>query len=258
MKHDAEAEAVSRLEPYVQRALDFAGWRLDEVSLKRVGPDLPWDYTRRATELLAGAHAVLDMGTGGGELFGELCATFSGLAVATESWDVNVMVAANHLRPRGVEVIHCESNNLPFGDAKFDLVLNRHEELTPAEVARILVPGGTVLTQQVGRNDWNELRDFFPRMTDFGDLFEEYHAGFTTSGLAVTQATSFDTEIAYSSLGDVTFMLCVAPWTIPNFEVRKDIGALLEAERRLRTPDGIVLTESRFLVEAQKLGTPTR
>ncbi len=189
-------------------------------------------------------------------MFGKLCTSFQGLAVATESWDVNVMAAANHLRPQGIEVVHSDSNVLPFGDATFDLIPNLHEELTPAEVARVLAPGGTILTQQVGRNDWRELREFFPGMIDFGDIFSEYQAGFTASGLAVTQATSFDTKIAYASLGDLTFMLCVTPWTFPDFDAAQDVRALLEAEHGLRTPDGIVLTESRFLVEAQKLGLP--
>lgn len=68
MNHDDQAEALSRLEPYMQRARDFSGWRFDDVAHKRLGPDLPWNYTQRASELLGGAHTVLDMGTGGGEL----------------------------------------------------------------------------------------------------------------------------------------------------------------------------------------------
>jgi len=56
----------------------------------------------------------------------------------------------------------------------FDLVIHRHEELDPADVARVLKRGGVVITRQVGRNSWKELRQYFPRMTDFGDIRGDY------------------------------------------------------------------------------------
>ena len=68
MKHNDQAEALSRLEQHVRRARDFSGWRFDDMARKRLGPDLPWNYTQRATELLDSAHTVLDMGTGGAEI----------------------------------------------------------------------------------------------------------------------------------------------------------------------------------------------
>src|SRR5712692_1103590 len=64
---------VDRLRPYVERARAFTGWNLDRIAPKRMGPGLPWDYTRRAQELLARASCVLDLGTGGAELFAKLC-----------------------------------------------------------------------------------------------------------------------------------------------------------------------------------------
>ena len=57
----------------------------------------------------------------------------------------------------GAPVVHASSLHLPFGAGAFELVLNRHEELDPAEVARILAPGGRFLTQQVGSDNWREL-----------------------------------------------------------------------------------------------------
>ena len=108
------------------------------------------------------------MGTGGGECFSEICRGHDGLAVATEEWPPNVPVASARLSAIGAPVVHASSLHLPFGAASFDLVLDRHEELYPAEVARILAPGGRFLTQQVGSDNWRELWDYFPRITDFG------------------------------------------------------------------------------------------
>jgi hypothetical protein len=46
---------------------------------------------------------------------------------------------------------------LPFGGAAFDLVIDRHEAFLAAEVHRILVPGGTFVTQQVDTRSSDDL-----------------------------------------------------------------------------------------------------
>src|SRR2546427_13245748 len=84
---------VNRLRPYVERALTLTGWDLDRIAPKRIGPGPPWNYERRARELLAQAQSVLDLGTGGGELFAGLCAGYRGRAIAAEPWAVNAASA---------------------------------------------------------------------------------------------------------------------------------------------------------------------
>lgn len=250
---DTEERARDRLRPVVERARRFSGWRLDEFAPRRLGSEEPWSYEARASELLANASSVLDMGTGGGEVFEDLWASRRGRAVATESWKVNAPVAAARLRPHGIDVVLCHSLVLPFRGGAFDLVLNRHEELDPAEVARVVRPGGRVLTQQIGREWWRELREFFPRMEDFGDLFDRYRSGLRASGLTILQSRSHEGQVVYRGLGDIVFLLCVAPWTIPDFDpLARDLPALLAAEESLSAGDEIVLTEGRFLIEAAK------
>ena len=90
-------------------------------------------------------------------------------------------------------------------------------------------------------------------MSDFGPLFERYIAGFRAAGLSIVQAQSFDTQEAFRDVGQLAYMLCVAPWEIPDFSpLEDDLDALIEIDRTLRTEKGIVLTESRFLIEAER------
>lgn len=242
-----------RLRPYVERAKGFTGWPLDAFAPTRMDPGEPWSYMGRASELLERARSVLDLGTGGGEILERLCTTHTGRVVATESWSGNAPVAADRLRPLGIHVVEASSLALPFRDASFDLVLDRHEELEPGEVARVLSPGGRILTQQVGRETWRELRDFFPRMADPGDLFRRYAGGLAASGLRVAQGRTHTGRAAYGGMGDVVFLLCIAPWTIPDFDpLGRDLPAVLEAEDTLSSRDGVVLTEALFLIEAAK------
>jgi SAM-dependent methyltransferase len=246
-------EGAERIRPYVEKARSSSGWSFPSIRTTRMGRDVPWDYEGRARKLLQGAGSVLDMGTGGGELYSDLLRGSRMRAVATEPWARNAPLANDRLRGIGCSVVMAHSLRLPFRDGAFSLVLNRHEELNPIEVARVLAREGRVFTQQVGRRNWIELRAFFPRMQDFGPLFEAYRRGFEAAGLSIARVQEHETQVAYAGLGDVVFMLCVAPWEIPGFSpLETDLDALLEMERSLLSKDGIVLTEDRFLIEAKK------
>ncbi len=121
----------------------------------------------------------------------------------------------------------------------------------PAEIDRLLRPGGLFLTQQVARGQWDELRAFFPRMTVWPDHFTGYRRHFESMGYAVT-GQEHRWRAAYPALGDLVYTLLVCSWEIPGFDPRAEIDALLAMEDELRTPDGIVLTLSRYLMQARK------
>jgi SAM-dependent methyltransferase len=157
----------------------------------------------------------------------------------------------------GVDVVACSSLALPFADASFDLVLDRHEALNPAEVGRVLRGGGTVLTQQVWHL-WDELNEFFPRRTDFGDHFHVYQTGFSAAGLEIVDAREHLGNVAFAGLGDLVYMLCIAPWEIPEFApLGDDLEALLKLEVAATTENGLVLTAGNYLVEAHKPASPS-
>ncbi len=243
--------AMRELGAYVDKAKRMSGWTF-EVEAKPLGPALPWNYVPQARALVADAASVLDLGTGGGEVFAELCQGYAGRAVATESWLPNVAVAAERLSAKGILTTYASSRHLPFADASFELVIDQHEDLSPVEVVRVLAPGGHLLTQQVANSNWQELREFFPRMTNLGPHFELYQDGFRNGGLTVTRAETHDAQEAYRSLGEFVYMLVATPWTIPEFDVERDLDALLAFERSVTREHGLVLTNSHYVIEAHK------
>jgi len=90
-------------------------------------------------------------------------------------------------------------------------------------------------------------------MQDSGPLFARYVSGFEGAGMKIERSESHDTRVAYHGLGEVVYILCVAPWMIPAFDpLGQDLRALIQLERNLTTHEGLVLTESRFLIEASK------
>jgi len=245
-----EAE-LARLEPFVEKARRFSGWDFRDIRLHNVDPGPPWDFEGVVRSYATQSRAALDLGTGGGELLASLRPALPRRAVATEPWIVNAPIAFRRLSPLGVHVVRAESTRLPFRNSSFDLIVDRHEEFSPGEVDRLLAPGGRFVTQQVGRSNWRELRRHISRMTDFGDLRSRYVREFVGRGFEV-ESLEHEFRVAYPSLGEFVFMLCIAPWEISDFSVDRDLEELLSLEADCLTQDGLVVTESRYLIVARK------
>ena len=156
----------------------FSGWDfswLEDRLVETGGQHGELDYERRAWEAVSRATAVLDLGTGGGELLSRL-APFPPVAIATEAYPPNVAIASQRLAPLGVKVVCTDGGchdsrgpqpqnrwpqrRLPFANATFDLVLVSSVSFCPREVYRVLKSGGTLLTSQAGTGkDGPELVD---------------------------------------------------------------------------------------------------
>ena len=263
MTQSRREEALARLQPYVDRARSFTGWDFPGMPVPRpLEPGPSWDYAGLVRERARGAQSALDLGTGGGEFVESVRGDLPALTVATEEWHVNAPIAHRRLTSLGADLVWCRSLHLPFEEETFDLVFDRHEELDPHEVARVLRPRGQVVTQQVGPNNWIELQRYFggatsghrgtSRIADFGDIRGDYARGFLEAGLVLTRNEQHDYKIAYQELGLLVFMLLITPWTIPDFDVERDLDVLLALEEACTTEDGLVMTFSRFLLVAEK------
>ncbi len=104
-----QIETSDEFERLISEALQapFSGWDFSWLEGRRMhtgGPHGKLDYERRARERVARATAVLDLGTGGGELLSRL-APFPPITIATESYPPNAAVASRRLAPLGVKVI---------------------------------------------------------------------------------------------------------------------------------------------------------
>lgn len=250
MAPESREAAIERLRPFAEKARTFSGWRFG-VETRRLGDPMPWSYEDHVRGFARGMAAVLDMGTGGGERLATMRDALPPLVVATEGWSVNAPVAHRRLAPLGVDVVYTAEEVLPFATNAFDLVVNRHSSIDPVEVDRVLRPGGAFVTQQVGRANWKELAPHFPRMHDFGDELGRQSQGLRDLGFNVTTHEHQD-QMVVPSLGEFVYMLSVANWTIPDFDVERDIDALLALERDCLTDVGFVVTEDRYLLTARK------
>ena len=248
-----ERRLLERLAPWIARAGGFSGWSFSSLGVRPLDSGPPWDYDALARKQLARARRVLDMDTGGGERLSSLAKGSQGRVVATEAWAPNVAVAARRLTPLGVSVVRANGERLPFDADAFDLVLNRHGALDPSEVARVLQPGGAFLTQQIGPNHLRELDRHLPRgPVTRRDRRPAYASQLEAAGLRVA-AFEHDHRVAYPSLGELVFVLLVTPWTVPGFDPVTHAQELLRFEADHLTDEGVVVTESHFLLVAEDL-----
>lgn len=247
---------LAQLRPYIEAARTFSGWSFGDVRVTHLEPRPSWDYEALVREHASRATSVIDLGTGGAEFYSRMAAELPpGVRiVATEEWHVNAPIARDALAPLGGSVVRASAERaLPFRGESFDLVIDRHEALVPAEVVRVLTPGGTLITQQVGHGNWREIDAFFGRRGWFGDHFNIYQDEMREAGCEVT-AMQHAWKVAYGSLGDLVYMLLVAPWEVPDFDPEREIDALIAIQDALGTARGIELTFARYLIVARKPG----
>lgn len=236
----------------------FSGWDFSYISDREAPAPLRWSYVSDALLWVRQSRAVLDMDTGGGEMFSRF-APFPPIAYATEAYVPNVSIAKERLEPLGVEIVALadeDERDLPFEEDTFDLILNRHGYYYPPELYRILMPGGVFLTQQVGnRNDigirallgapdaavieaWDDLA------AAVGDLEQ---VGFRV----VKQLEDIYPQRFYD-VGAIVYQLKAVPWQIPDFSIQGYFERLKAVHQQIQRDGYVDVNEHRFFILAEK------
>ena len=228
MRNASEAE----LRAQWQAAYDqpFVGWDFSVFGDRRITlrPAPAWDYTASVLAAIDGARRMLDMETGGGEQLADLPRRPL-WTVATEGYTPNVTLAHRRLAPLGVGVVEVrDAKRLPFRAGQFDLVTNRHGRYAADDVYRVLRPGGTFITQQVGERTNRRLHELLADPTPFRysslawTVQKISAAGFDI----LEQREEFLTE-RYADVAAVAHYLKAVPWEVPDFSVDRYFDKLL-------------------------------
>jgi SAM-dependent methyltransferase len=233
------------------------GWDFSWLEGRATEQRPSWGYQRTMGERLAGASAALDIQTGGGEVLAGV-PKLPPLTVATESWPPNVARATRLLHPLGAVVVADEDEPpLPFADAAFDLVVSRHPvTVWWEEIARVLRPGGTYLSQQVGPASVFELVEYF-----LGPLPEEVRRkrhpddarrAAEAAGLRVVDLRSESLRTEFFDVGAVVYFLRKVIWMVADFSVERYRDRLRELHALIEKEGPFTARTTRFLIEARK------
>jgi SAM-dependent methyltransferase len=234
----------------------FAGWDFGHLEGRMLEDQAPWSYSTRAAELMRGAAAVVDLGTGGGERLLKLREAWPRQVVATEDYPPNVRLAGERLSAAGALLVQApvtDAGVMPFAGGAFDLVLNRHSGFNSDEVARILAPGGTFLTQQVHGLWAEDLLAVFEARPQWPDATpERYVPRLEAVGLRMVERREWSGRLAFTDVGAIVYYLKAVPWLVPGFSVESHLRPLLALQRRLESGAGLAFTARKYLLEAQK------
>jgi hypothetical protein len=139
-------------------------------------------------------------------------------------------------------------------------VVNRHESFVAEDVARILVPGGRFITQQLGDGLFGDFRALFGHSTGDEQPF--------TPAMAVAQleAAGLQTEdsdvgaetVTFADVGALAWYLRMIRWTVPGFSIEEDCEQLRELHRRIHDDGALVFNMPGFYLVTMKPGAGSR
>ena len=244
------------------------GWDFSWFDGRATEERPPWGYAHLLggrMAALAGkpGAAALDLQTGGGEVLATIPAAPPTL-VATESWPPNLAVARRNLAKLGARVVPVPGpgSDLPFADGSFDLVVSRHPVQVPwAEVARVLKPGGTYFSQDVGHQSVGELSEFmlgaaYPRKGPDEPTRDPKWSvrAAEQAGLDLVDLREFRGRMEFYDVAAVVVFLRKVIWIVPGFTAAGYRDRLRALDEQIQRDGPFVATSVRFLIEARKPG----
>lgn len=224
-------------------------------------PELPWSWRTLVENLAPMADRVLDLGTGGGGVLASLADVLPEGTVATEGRAENLPLARELLTPLGIEVLEHDSADpeaqVPVPDDSFGLVINRHQPYDAADVARVLVPAGSFLTQQVGEDDVHELREALGLAEPPpGRNLENAVHELTAAGFTVVRSAAYHDDHEFEDVSTLLRYLRRMTWDDPaDLAVAQHRSALEQLHEQMRLGP-FTATVSRYMVLARTPEAP--
>ena len=247
---------LDELKQIVHANGELDGWDFSRVHMERA-PVL-WEYVDVVRAYLKPTDRVLDIGTGGGEIFFSL-APFFGEGFGIDHNPAMVETAHRNKSAMAIDNVslkRMEANDLRFGVHEFDIVLQRHSRVYVCEIARVLRPGGYFITQTVGkRSSLNLLAAFGWTPDSFGSDWWQTVAGladqFRVHDCHIIAQAEQDVLCRFKDVESFMAWFMAVPWpeAIELDKHWQNINRILETHQ---TEQGIETNEHRGLLIVQK------
>jgi SAM-dependent methyltransferase len=230
------------------------GWDFSRVRDDR--DPVPWEYEAVVQRYLRPTDRVLDVGTGGGERFLALAPSF-GTGVGVDP-DPEMVRTAQENTPAAlaakVSFMEGRAEALPAPDTSFAVVLNRHAPVDVAEVMRVLRPGGSFITQQVGAQNTFNIATLFGAGPGMGGAHtapdQEIPAladAFQERGYAIISYGTYNVPYYFQDAASLLFWM-QAVGVPPDFDIERHWQQVDYLLSEYATPRGIETNEHRELL----------
>lgn len=233
----------------------FNGWNFTHLNGRWEEDPLPWDFRAEILSQLTPDSTFLDLASGG---YGFLLSLSPkpGRSFYAETDEAAVAILRQRFASYGVEVRRIvDETDLPFSDAKFDLVYTRYGDFCTSEMARILKKGGVFLAQQSWGMDGRFNGRIFPGWEPPGQQrsLNQMIAELEDSGFLVWKGQEAFPAVRFSDVGALVYWIHAAGWQSPAFSVENSMEELWALQQSLETKGNITCREHRCLVIAQKI-----
>lgn len=232
------------------------GWDFSHIAGRHedIGA-LPWNYEEVVQSYRKDAYKLLDIDTGGGEVLATFGHPYEN-TYATEGFPPNVRLCRETLTPLGIHFYEMtDYSHMPFEDAAFDLIINRHGSYDAAELYRVLKPGGLFITQQVGGDNERELVELLlpgtPKPFPDNHLAEQSRI-FHRQGFTILRGEESFRPIRFYDVGALVWFAHVLPWEFPGFSVESCFDQLLKAQALVDQVGYVEGTTHRYWMVAEK------
>lgn len=232
------------------------GWDFSHIHDRyKEEENLPWDYEAIIRTYLKDSFDILDYDTGGGEFLLTLGHPYD-KTWATEGYLPNVELCKETLSPLGIHFEPCENpSKLPFPDASFDLIINRHGDYDANEIFRVLKEDGLFITQQVGGENDRDLVEMvlpgtpnpFPQQN-----MKEQQLNFQKAGFQLLDAQEAFCPISFYDVGAFVWFAHIIEWEFPGFSVENCLPQLMNMQKTLEESGEIKGTIHRFMLVVKK------
>lgn len=161
--------------------------------------------------------------------------------------------AKDRLQNKGVKVTsYANRNQLPFKDGKIDVVVNKLTNYDKFEVFRVLKPGGYLIVDQLGSDNYKEIANMFIPFKMRG-RWDKENCSRTLRDIGMDIVDAYEEEgyIRFKSLASVlTFMRDFSPERVENYDKYLNFYARIVEE--INEKEYFDLTTHHFIVIAQK------
>lgn len=246
----------SEYQPFYERVGSINGWNFSNVKCTSEGVE--WDFFREVAKRCKPSDLLLDIGTGGAEALisiADAALLLVGIDASTGMIDTAINNIQASKKPN-VRALRMNAERIAFPAQFFHVACARHAPFNAAEVARILVPGGVFLTQQVSEGDKLNVIQAFGRGQTLGvpdgALMERYKIELRQAGFTHIIAAEYDATDYFETPEDLLFILKHTP-IIPEFGMHGQDGETFDAfVNAHRTDKGIRTNSKRFMITARK------
>lgn len=250
-----EAELISAWK-HEESIAHIHGWDFSHLAGRYTEEtDLPWDYQGIILDSLTPDMKLLDVDTGGGEFLLSLHHPYANSSAA-ESYPPNVQLCKETLLPLGIDFHAGDGRDaLPFADASFDRIINRHGDFNVQDIRHMLKDGGRFITEQVGAENDRELVELLLGQTPLPfpeQYLETARRKFCDAGFTILDAQECWRPIKFYDVGALVWFARIIEWEFPGFSVERCRDRLLRAQELLERNGCIEGRIHRFLLVCEK------